>query len=158
MDLIVRAARESDWAALRALRLQALAEAPLAFGSTLAREQDLAESVWRDRASHPGQVLAWSGDHLIGTAIGVHEGEDVHLMGMYVAPDHRGTGTADRLIEGVVGKAMLAGADRVVLWVTDVNPGAERCYTRHGFRRTGRTEPLRHTPAVTEHEMELPLA
>lgn len=163
MELTVRTARESDWADVRDLRLQALTEAPLSFGSTLARELQLGEEEWRARASRTGHVLAWVGGILIGCAVGsVEEGGvdkagDLHLTGMYVAPNHRGTGCTDRLIEAVLEDARLAGAGRVVLWVTEVNPRAERCYTRHGFRRTGRQQPLPHTPSVTEQEMELRL-
>lgn len=157
MPLTVRAASEPDWADLRDLRLQALTETPLAFGSTLARELAFTESDWRGRASRAGQVLAWVDDVLVGTAVGVPEGDIVHLAGMYVDPTQRGQGCADRLIETVIENARLAGAGRVLLWVTEVNLVAERCYTRHGFVRTGRDQPLPHTPGVFGQEMELRL-
>jgi hypothetical protein len=48
--LIVRRIEPEEWRRLRDLRLQALADTPEAFGSTLARERDYADDVWREWA------------------------------------------------------------------------------------------------------------
>src|SRR5262249_1122094 len=50
MSANVRRIQPEESLRLRALRLRALADAPLAFGSTLAREQAFADEVWRERA------------------------------------------------------------------------------------------------------------
>ena len=47
----VRRVRPDEGLRLRALRLRALADAPWAFGSTFAREQAFAESVWHERTA-----------------------------------------------------------------------------------------------------------
>ena len=49
-DVSVRRIRESEWRALREVRLLALADAPDAFGSTLAREAAFADDLRRDWA------------------------------------------------------------------------------------------------------------
>ncbi len=46
----IRRIRSDEGPKLRALRLHALAEAPTAFGSTLAVEQAFSDAVWRERA------------------------------------------------------------------------------------------------------------
>ena len=46
----VRRIRADEGLRLRALRLRALAEAPMAYSSTLAREQRYPDDVWRERA------------------------------------------------------------------------------------------------------------
>jgi hypothetical protein len=51
MNLEVRRIRSEDGLNLRAIRLRALSDAPMAFGSTLAREEAFPESVWHDRAA-----------------------------------------------------------------------------------------------------------
>lgn len=45
----VRRAVDSDWRAMRAIRLRALRDAPLAFASTYAQEVVFADDVWRSR-------------------------------------------------------------------------------------------------------------
>ena len=47
-----------DWQAYRALRLAALADAPDAFGSTLAGESALDEAAWRAKLGY--RVLDWA--------------------------------------------------------------------------------------------------
>jgi hypothetical protein len=56
MGMEVRQARTTDWEALRELRLRALADAPDAFASTLQKEMEFSEQVWRQRA----EGGAWS--------------------------------------------------------------------------------------------------
>jgi hypothetical protein len=58
-----------DWQTLRDVRLAALADAPYAYGSTLAVEQGFDESTWRDRIDTALWVLA------------VHDAENAGLVG-----------------------------------------------------------------------------
>ena len=51
MKLQVRQIRPEEGLRLRALRLRALADAPMAFGSTLAREEAFPEDVWHERTA-----------------------------------------------------------------------------------------------------------
>src|SRR5437867_2489524 len=50
MSLEIRRIRPDEGSRLRALRLHALADAPTAFGSTLALEEAFPEDVWHQRA------------------------------------------------------------------------------------------------------------
>lgn len=75
-----------------------------------------------------------------------------HLVAMWVAPEARGRGAADRLVAGVVGWARGEGFSAVRLRVTDGNFRAEKLYERHGFQRTGATF-LRERDGLTEVEM-----
>jgi len=161
VSITIRPASAADWREVRRIRLQALAEAPWAFGSTLEREQGFTEETWRQRAGATWAYLAWDGDRVVGTATGLADPEPaqgtVQLVAMYVDPRARGTGCAHQLIDAVVSAAVAEGATRLLLEVTDVNPAAGRCYRRYGFVPTGRRKPLPHTPHVTELEMVLEL-
>ena len=99
MNARVRRIRPEEGLCLRALRLRALADAPLAFGSTLAKEEVFPEDVWHERATHGAAgvdrvtYVAERGDRWIGLVTGLAEGPDGPsrtLVGMFVEPAERG--------------------------------------------------------------------
>jgi len=47
----IRRIRADEGLRLRAIRLHALADSPMAFGSTLAREEAYPETIWHERAA-----------------------------------------------------------------------------------------------------------
>ena len=131
---------EADWALYRRVRLAALADAPEAFGSTLAREEAFTDIRWRERLTGGGTFLAEGPDGprgLVGVLPDRAAGTG-HLVSMWVAPTARGTGTADRLVTFALERAAEWGLTAVHLDVAEGNEAAERLYARHGFARTGR--------------------
>jgi len=157
-DPHVRLLAASDWAELRAARLAALAEAPYAFASTLAREQQFTEQTWQERASRGQTFAAWDGATIVGLATGLPVGGDWHLVGMWVSPTMRGTGVADRLVAAVCELAAQSGATSVTLWVTEVNDRARAFYRRLGFGPTGGRQLVRaDEPDHWEEELTLRL-
>lgn len=159
---MVRRIRGDEWERLRALRLQALADAPMAFGSTLAAEAAFADAVWQERASAGAAAadrvtfVAEANGRWVGMATGlaIDPGEpDPALVGMFVDPAARGRGAGAALVEAVSAWARARGAARLTLWVTDVNAAALALYRRSGFRPTGETQPLDHTPSIGEIRM-----
>lgn len=105
--LELRTLESDDWPLWRELRLAALAEAPYAFGSTLAQWQGSGdrEERWRARLSIPGahDLIALLDGLPVGMASGVPgEGaENVELISMWVNPTARGKGVGDYLIQAV---------------------------------------------------------
>jgi ribosomal protein S18 acetylase RimI-like enzyme len=53
-----------------------------------------------------------------------------------VAPDARRHGVASALVDAACEWLRSAGAPRVVLWTAEKNDGAQRLFTRLGFRKT----------------------
>lgn len=155
--IVVRKLTAADWVQLRAARLAALAEAPYAFASTLAREHEFTDEVWRSRAGSGRTFGAWQCATIVGLATGlppeppaaVDAAAPWHLVGMWVAPDCRGQGVADQLVEAVCDLARRSGAAAVTLWVTEVNDRARAFYRRHGFAPTGGRQLVR--PEEPEH-------
>jgi GNAT superfamily N-acetyltransferase len=149
----VRRLGPDDWRVSRQVRLAALAEAPYAFMSTLAREQRFDEQLWRQRlgSRSAATFMVWVDGEPAGTATGKIEdpGDEFavpgswQLVGMWVDPLARGTGVAGRLIDTVAGHAREQGATAVTLWVTDVNARALAFYRRMGFVPTGARQPVR---------------
>ena len=164
MNPVIRRIRADEGPRLRALRLRALAEAPLAFGSTLAREQDFPDDVWRDRAMRASAgcesatFIAESGGQWLGLATGLAPDDGAGhagplLVGMFVDRTARGGGVGIKLTDSVAAWARACGAARLTLWVTSGNDAALALYQRCGFRLTGVAKPSEHTPALAEREM-----
>ena len=126
-----------DWQDFRDVRLASLADAPHAFGAKLADWVEAGEDRWRARlADVPFTVVARSEGQGVGVVSGVSTGEHVELISMWVAPAHRGTGLAGRLVAEVVAWAAAQEQD-TYLMVRDDNVRAIRAYERAGFSDLG---------------------
>ena len=142
---------------LRALRLQALSDAPDAFGSTYEREAARTTSDWQ-RWFSPGAafVLEIPISGAVGLAAGNRDEHDpavVHLMSMWVHPAFRKRGGASALVAEVLSWAESERAEVVRLHVVKGNDTARRLYERHGFQSTG-NEIVRERDGNVEIEMQ----
>ncbi|ASR35620.1 acetyltransferase [Prauserella marina] len=142
--LELRTVTSDDWPVWRELRLAALAEAPYAFGSTLAQWQGAGdrEDRWRARMEIPGahNVVAMVDGLPAGMVSGIpaDDAEDsVELISMWVSPVVRGKGVGDRLIREVERWAAERAATSLRLSVMPDNVRATALYERHGFTDTG---------------------
>ena len=161
----IRKIRADEGPTLRALRLRALADAPTAFGSTLAREQAFTDDIWSERAQRGASgvdnvtFVAEHDGRWLGIVTGLARDPDVpddprpEIVGMFVAPEARGRGVGAALVDAVVGWARARRATGLTLWVTATNTPALALYERCGFRPTGERKPLDHSPAVEEIRM-----
>jgi ribosomal protein S18 acetylase RimI-like enzyme len=145
---------ESDWEIWRDLRLDALADAPYAFGETLARAQSRTDEDWRSW---------WSDDEGTGPRyIGLLDGAPAGMCGilfpqdldrapliisMWTSPSARGHGVARAMLDACVEYGEAAGYSRLLLGVVDDNLPARRLYERYGFVETGESEPLHSDPS-----------
>ena len=168
-DWQVRRIKVDEGLRLRALRLQALADAPTAFGSTHAREEKFAEDVWHRRAADGAAglasvtIVAEQADCLVGMASGLAtDATEANvigpvLVGMFVDRRVRRLGIGEALIESVKTWARSRGHVSLHLWAVSSNAPALALYRRCGFRDNGVTRPLSHTPGLSELQMLLPL-
>ena len=131
---MVRRVTEDDWRLLRAVRLEMLADTPLAYLETVDDAEARSEGEWRFRAGR-------------GSAGPVN-----------LAPSHRGSGVARQMLDAVGAWARgEAGLDRLHLYVHEHNPRAAAFYRRYGFTETGATMPYDLDPSTDEIEMAMPL-
>jgi GNAT superfamily N-acetyltransferase len=166
MQIHVRRIQPDDGPELRAVRLDALADSPSAFGSTHAAEAERSDDEWSERAR-----LASSGtdritflariDHRTVGIVGGYREEpqqdQVELVSMWIDPAVRRTGIGQRLVGAVVEWAADTGASSVGLWVTRGNSPAQLLYESMGFRETGEYQPLPSDPCKDEVRMVLEL-
>jgi ribosomal protein S18 acetylase RimI-like enzyme len=148
----VRRATPAEWRAVRELRLEALRTDPLAFGSTLEREEAFPPELWQERLalnpSAPG-CATWialdSEGGWVGMAITADVEQQIHVFGMWVHPAARGRGAGARLLDAALTELDATQPDRSI--VLEVNPRqaiAQALYASRGFRPTGRSSPLGH--------------
>ena len=168
-SIVVRRVRATEGTQLRTLRLQALTDAPMAFGSMLADEQARPEQEWRERAATSAAgvdrvtFIAEHGALWVGSATSLLDESTpaertAWVVGMWVHPDVRRRGVARALLSAVATWAGERGADVLQLHVTETNATAIGLYERLGFRASGQPQPLPHTPGVRENHMRCPLA
>jgi ribosomal protein S18 acetylase RimI-like enzyme len=159
----VQRVSRADAARMRALRIEMLADSPLAFLETLAQAAARPHEQFRDRVGHAAagphlaQFVADPGaGRLIGHAGGAVVPEEPHVtvvFAVYVTPAHRGTGVLKTLIDEVAAWSRRAGRPDLMLEVVVGNDRAVRAYERLGFHDTGVRVPHPTVPALTELQM-----
>jgi GNAT superfamily N-acetyltransferase len=162
----IRRLQAQEWPAYRALRLRALADAPHAFGSSLALEESWRPELWMARlaaASTSGRdcPLVAEADGALHALVWAKCDADqagvVNLFQMWVAPEARGQGVAAALLRDAIAWARSIGAQRLRLGVVEGNDAAARLYARAGFRDVGAPEPVRPGSPTLEQTMQLDL-
>lgn len=163
MSIEVRRVRADDAALLRDTRLRALADAPTAFGTTLAEAQAYPDTEWTERArrgaasGEHAMFVAVDGGRGVGMAGGWLGPDDpalADLTSMWVDPAYRGQGVGRRLVTAVLDWARGRGARRLQLWVTAGNDAARNLYLHCGFAATGDHQPLPSHPQLAEERLE----
>ena len=149
-----------DVATYRDIRLRALADAPFAFGSTLAREQAFTEQDWIERTSRLSDGETSCGFLAMdeaGNAVGIigcipsPPLKTGHLIvSMWVAPEARQRGIASGLLNAIAQWAVGRGAAELILECNETNVGAMQLYLQNGFEPTGETHPYPNDPALRE--------
>lgn len=152
----LRRAQLGDEPLLRELRLQALSDAPEAFGSTYERELARTTTDWQGWLSPGVTFILDAPEAPTGIVAARHDAAEpglVHLMAMWIHPELRGSGAADDLVGAILVWAESEGAKTVRLDVMQDNARARRLYERHGFRSTGH-ETVRESDGRIEVRME----
>ncbi len=157
---VVRRATSAEWFAVRAIRLEALADTPDAYGETLDTAQKISDDEWRNNLDNRFYVCAFVDDTAVGLASG---GENDNfpgtewLYGMYVTPTYRGSAVAQQLVEAVVARARQRGADALYLQVTLSVERAVAFYQKLGFVETGECRQMERDATLELALMRLPL-
>ncbi|WP_432054846.1 GNAT family N-acetyltransferase [Streptomyces sp. bgisy022] len=176
---VIRPVQASEWARVKELRLTALRD-PVAHLAYLETYEDAAarpDTFWQERTANAAQdaggtrqfIAETAAGHWVGTvAVLIEEAGTTdwagmpvarrqgHLVGVYVAPEHRGGGgPTQALFQAALDWAWERGAERARLIVHPENERALGFYRKVGFVRSGVTVPLAARPQ--EHEWEMVL-
>lgn len=160
----IRRIGPDEWVLLRRLRLEALQEAPAAFGSTYEQELAFDEERWRSRLETSAYFVAEFDHEVVGMvcAVRLAEPDDerpptMELVSMWVAPGQRRRGTGALLVDAVLGYARSEGEPVVGLWVAKGNEVAEALYRSAGFERTREEQGMPGRPEECEVRMAISL-
>ncbi|PJJ55570.1 GNAT family N-acetyltransferase [Compostimonas suwonensis] len=160
-DFAIHRTTSDDWERVRELRLEMLADTPLAFADTLETALSFGEERWREwasRGSSDGRAIALAAvtvdGRWVGTMGGVVDERMPLLVSVYVTPEFRGSRSSvfDALLGGVEEWAIGHG-NALRLHVHEHNPRARAAYAKRGFVPTGRTFPYVLDPSANELEM-----
>jgi RimJ/RimL family protein N-acetyltransferase len=158
----VRRVTVADAARMRALRLEMLADSPLAFLETLAQAAARPHDAYRARIAQAAagrqvaQFIADPGGRLIGHAGGTvlpEEPGTTVVFAVYLTPACRGGKVLPELIDAVAQWSRAARRDELMLEVVVGNDRAVRAYEKLGFEDTGERLPHPVIPALTELRM-----
>lgn len=158
----VRRVTADDAARMRALRLEMLADSPLAFLETLAQAAARPHEAYRARiaqasgGSQVAQFIADPGGRLIGHAGGTVLPDDpatTVVFAVYLTPAHRGGKVLAELIDAVAAWSRECGRHELMLEVVTGNNRAVRAYEKLGFSETGERVPHPVVPVLTELRM-----
>ena len=138
----VRVLAEADTAAFQALRLRSLKEHPEAFGSSFEAEVNIPLEQFATFLSSPERP--WFGAFHVNRMVGIaglmrSQGTKTRhramISGMYVAPEARGLGLGQMLMDALMTQARLTnGLEDVSLAVTVGNDAARHIYIKSGFK------------------------
>ena len=118
------------------------------------------ERIFHDclRVGYRGWVATDLNARVLGyTLLSVAVGE-AHVLNLCVAPDARGHGVADRLLDALIARAAHENAERVLLEVRPSNKAARRLYKRRGFQRIATRPGYYPSPEGREDALLLELA
>ncbi|GAA1533948.1 GNAT family N-acetyltransferase [Streptomyces albidochromogenes] len=178
MDCVIRPVRAGEWARVRELRLAALRDplASIAFLETHEKAAAQPESFWAERTDRAAEGVGvrrfvaeaadgrWVGsvsalveragsDEVFGGAPTV---DQVHLVGVFVRPEARGTGVAQELFRAALEWSWgltEPRVERVRLYVHERNGRAQALYGKAGFVRSGQVVPMPGDESAKEYEM-----
>jgi GNAT superfamily N-acetyltransferase len=154
---MIQRLRGGEGERLRAIRLRALRDCPIAFGTTFEEAAARPLEQWDRQLETLATFVAKAGGCDVGLARGAradHSHDAGYLLSMWVAPEARRRGIGSDLIDAVVDWARTEGLARLLLDVGEANAPAIALYTRKGFVRNGVTGML---PPPREHVREIQL-
>jgi len=161
-DLTIRRVQPQDAAQVWALRLEMLADYPLAYLQTLDQAASKSFRLYQQRAlanskgSEVAQFLAFAGEVLVGQVIAVaHDpaATTSTLAAVYISPQFRGRGLLCALVEAAADWSTAVGRPELVLEVVDGNDRALRAYAKLGFVVSEVGLPHPTIPGLTETRM-----
>lgn len=134
----------ADWKKFKKIRLEALKNDSLAFGTYYEEAVERSDDEWKEPLKKPRSYIfaAKEKDKLIGlVAAYQEEGKKclhvAYIWGVYVNKEHRGKGIAKKLMKKLIEELKKNGFIKAKLNVTTIQTVAFNLYKSLGFRPVG---------------------
>lgn len=139
-EITVRVLSEDEWEQYREFRLKSLRDSPDAFVADYETEHDFDEKLWRARMRRSVRLLAERDDEPVGIA-SLRDNDDLvegaaELFGLWVEPDLRGSGVAEKILLAASDAAEQHGRSQLIYWVGTDNARAVAFASSYGLRPT----------------------
>ena len=140
-EIAVRRLSELDLEDYKAIRLEALAQAPGNYASNFARESQLSQDEWLVRLRNPNGALfgVYLGSQIVGlTGVMIDNGqpEQAVMVQSYLRAELRGQGHSQKLYEPRIAWAREQGLRRIVVSHRADNLSSRGAILRNGFHFT----------------------
>ncbi|MEP3277980.1 MAG: GNAT family N-acetyltransferase [Stappiaceae bacterium] len=131
-----------DIETFKSIRLEALRQDPDAFATYAEDWERLSDDEWRSRLKSTQVFVAIEGTEPVGIMGLMRQAPSkaahrASIIMVYVRPDQRGTGVADRLLASLTDFASGSGIRQLELMVSAENPAAIGFYRKAGFEQVG---------------------
>jgi len=134
-----------DWKKFRDLRLEALKEDSVAFGSSYEEKAEQSDEEWQQKLKNPKNLViaAFDNSQIIGMVCAYQEkGEKLkhiaYVWGVYLRKDYRGKGIGEKLMEALLDEiAKNKEIEKLNLNVNTSQQSAVKLYEKMGFQIVG---------------------
>ena len=127
----------ADWRRLKAVRLEALQDAPEAFVTTYDIEKERSPEYWIELLTRSRWVAAYQDAEMVGIAcLAAQDAEgpgERFIESVWVEKRQRRQGLVRRMLKELEDRARMDGAVALQLWVLDTNDSAADAYLKLGF-------------------------
>lgn len=155
----VRALDGAEWTTYKEFRLRALKEAPEAFVADYETEAGYRDELWHKRMARATRLVAQTAGRPVGI-LSLRANDDIYenaleAFGLWVDPEHRGSGVANTLMDFAATFAAGEGHGSLIYWVGADNGRAVAFASSYGFRPTEYRRTMEHHDDDSEaHEEE----
>lgn len=158
MSFSIRQLNEDDWRQFSEIRLKALRNDPLVFGSNYEKESQFSETDWREylRAKEIAVFMIFADEKPIGmTGVSVFRDDPTNktaiLWGTWLEPDFRGKGLSDLMYKARINWAKNhPGIERIIVSHRASNLASKYANQKHGFVFTSTHEKVWTDGAVED--------
>lgn len=160
MEWYLRPARPDEWREAKRLRLEMLADTPIAFARSLAESEAMTDAQWQQGQLRAGQddnhhvVVTDADGRWLAQAIGKDFGPVTDppwtspgIVAVYVSPELRGQGVLGAMVDEIAAWLRSRGHDEMTLMVHEDNHRAIRAYEKLGFALDGTSCPYGLDPS-----------